>query len=80
LEDFFDYLKDGWGPLTEVSKFYAGAHPWHIIHNQGIEGKNRHIKKSHTFKARVSIGKLFDIIHRMLQQWSEQDDSILFDH
>ena len=34
----------------------------------------------YTFKTRVGIGKFFDIIVRMLRDWSLQDDSLLFLH
>ena len=46
-------------------------HPWHISHNMGMEGLNKDIKKNHTFKDRVSFGQLFEIINRMLGEWSE---------
>ena len=47
-------------------------------HNQGIEGTNKQIKAAHTFKKRASIGQLFWIIERMLEEWSEKDDGLLF--
>ena len=80
LEKFFSYMEDQWGPDSDVSDWFQGSNPWNISQNQGIEGLNRHIKKSHTFKTRVSIGKLFEIIDRMLKEWSEKDDQILFKH
>ena len=44
----------------------------------GIEGVNKDVKKNHTFKQRVGLGKMFDIIERMLREWSDRDDSVLF--
>ena len=78
LKTFFTYLEEVWGPDSEIKNWYAGANPWHITQNQGIEGKNKAIKKSYTFKSRVSIAKLIQIFRVMLKDWSQQDDSLLF--
>ena len=67
-------------PTSGVKNWFAGANPWHVSQNQGTEGKNKAIKKSYTFKTRVGIGKFFDIIVKMLRDWSLQDDSLLFLH
>ena len=37
----------------------------------GMEGLNKDIKKNHTFKNRVGLGQLFEILNRMLGEWSE---------
>ena len=78
LDVFFKYFESTWGPGSHMKNWYAGANPWSITQNQGIEGKNQAIKKSYTFKSRVSIGRLFEITKTMLKEWSQQDDSILF--
>ena len=80
LETFFKYFEEVWGPESPIKNWYAGANPYHITQNQGIEGKNKAIKKSYTFKSRVSVSKLFQIIKVMLKEWSEQDDDLLFKH
>ena len=77
LDSFFKYFESTWGPGSHRKNWYAGANPWSITQNQGIEGKNQAIK-SLTLSRVVSIGRLFDITKTMLKEWSEQDDSILF--
>ena len=39
--------------------------------------KNKNIKDSHTFRRRLSLGDLFDVLLRMVKEWSEEDDSLL---
>ena len=59
------------------SKWYEGAHPFHISNNQGVEGKNREIKQSHTFRKRLEIGDLVAVLARMVSEWSDEDDHLL---
>ena len=35
LSEFFTYFREQWGPGSPVSRWYEGAHPWHVFHNQG---------------------------------------------
>ena len=58
-------------------RWFEGAHPWGVGNNQGIEGTNKSIKASHTFKRRAPIGAFMDIVARMVKEWSEKDDSLL---
>ena len=58
-------------------RWFEGAHPWGTGNNQGIEGTNKSIKASHTFKRRAPIGAFMDIVGRMVKEWSEKDDSLL---
>ena len=71
LLDFFDYFRKQWGPGSKVKNWFEHANPYHIGHNMGVEGVNKDIKKNHTFKTRVGLGQLFDIMERMLREWSE---------
>ena len=71
LADFFAYFREQWGPSSKVKNWFEHAHPWHISHNMGMEGLNKDIKKNHTFKNRVGLGQLFEILNRMLGEWSE---------
>ena len=59
------------------NRWYEGAHPWNNGSNQGIEGTNRAIKASHTFKRRAPIGNFMDIVTRMVREWGEKDDTLL---
>ena len=77
LGEFFLYFREQWGPESHVSRWYEGAHPWGPSHNQGIEGKNKSIKKDHTFKRRCPLGTFMEIVKRMVKEWSEEDDSLL---
>ena len=58
-------------------RWYEAAAPWMIGNNQGIEGTNKAIKASHTFKRRAPIGGFMDIVGRMVREWGEKDDSLL---
>lgn len=60
-----------------VNRWFEGAHPWGIGNNQGIEGTNKAIKASHTFKRRAPIGTFMDIVGRMVKEWGEKDDTVL---
>ena len=76
LAKFFAYMRSVWIESEEF-RWYEGAHPWHISNNQGVEGKNKNIKESHTFRRRLELGELFDVMLRMVKEWSEEDDSLL---
>jgi hypothetical protein len=45
-----------------------------VNNNQGIEGLNKQIKKSHTFKRRCPLANFMDIVVRMIKEWSKQPD------
>ena len=78
LDDFFSYFKEQWGPDSPVHRWYEGAHPWSVSNNQGIEGTNKAIKKDHTFKRRCPLGTFMNIVDRMVREWGDVDDSLLF--
>ena len=59
-------------------RWYEGAHAWGVGNNQGIEGTNKAIKASHTFKRRAPIGAFMEIVKRMVKEWGEKDDSLLY--
>ena len=48
-----------------------------MSNNQGLEGENKAIKDSHTFRRRRALGELFDVMLRMVKEWSEEDDTLL---
>ena len=77
LLSFFSYFRGQWvdGP---VFRWYEGANPWSVSNNQGIEGLNKQIKAGHTFKRRCPLGAFFTIVQRMVEDFSKQDDKILF--
>ena len=45
-----------------------------LNNNQGIEGLNKQIKKSHTFKRRCPLANFMDIVSRMVQEWSKEEE------
>ena len=77
LEEFFEYFREQWGPESKVKNWFEHAFPFHIGNNQGLEGKNDNIKENHTFKKRVAVGALFNIVDRMLREFGEEDDLLL---
>ena len=53
-------------------RWYEAAAPWMIGNNQGIEGTNKAIKASHTFKRRAPTGEIMDIVGGMVK-WIQDD-------
>ena len=76
LETFFTYMRNVWIESSEF-RWYEGAHPWHISNNQGVEGKNKAIKQSYTFRRKLELGELFSVMKIMVSDWSEEDDNLL---
>ena len=74
---FNDYFTAQWVE-SEVKYWFASSNPFHIGNNQGLEGKNNDIKKSHTFRRRLRIPALFECILNMVHEWSREDDQELF--
>ena len=40
-------------------------------------GKNKDIKQSHTFRRRLDMGELFNVLLNMVKEWSEEDQKLL---
>ena len=59
------------------NNWFEGSNPFGSSNNQGIEGKNRDIKGSHTFCKRMPLGSFFDVMLRMVHEWSLEDNSLL---
>ena len=78
LVNFFDYFREQWGPGSPVFRWYEGAYPWSVSHNQGIEGLNKSIKKDHTFKRRCPLGTFMNLINRMVKSFNKVLVLILF--
>ena len=76
LANFFLYMRKVWIDSTEF-RWYEGSHPWLISNNQGIEGKNMAIKQSYTFRRKLELGELVSVLHNLVKDWSEEDDTIL---
>jgi hypothetical protein len=76
IAKFFSYMRKVW-INSEEFRWYEGAHPWQVSNNQGLEGKNKAIQESHTFRRRLALGELFDVMLRMVKEWSEEDDVLL---
>ena len=75
LAKFFSYMRTVWIDSEEF-RWYEGAHPWQISNNQGLEGKNKSIKESHTFRRRLALGELFEVFLRMVKEWSKEPDML----
>ena len=62
---------------SKQNRWFEGAHPWKVSNNQGVEGKNKDIKQSHTFRRRLDLGELFNVLLNMVKEWSEEDHKLL---
>ena len=76
LNIFFSYMRKVWIDSTEF-RWFEGAHPWGVSNNQGVKGKNKEIKQSHTFRRRHDIGDLLSILARLVTEVSLEDDHLL---
>ena len=76
LENFFSYMHKVWIDSQEF-RWFEGAHPWGVSNNQGVEGKNKEIKQSHTFRRRLEVGELLSVLARLVSEVSEEDDHLL---
>ena len=79
LISFFCYLRKQWGPGSPVYLWFEHGNPWSVSHNQSLKGKNTDIKRNHTFKVRVPLGRMIQILERMLCEFSEDNDSQLYE-
>ena len=77
VNSFFEYFNSQWVE-SPTFRWYEGAHPWAISNNQGIEGVNKDIKAGHTFKRRCPLGTFFNIVQRMIRDFSLKNDDMLF--
>ena len=76
LDEFFQYFKTVW--VTSKERFwFESANPFKSSNNQGVEGVNKDIKQSQTFRKRLPIGSFIDVQLRMCQEWSLSDSSLL---
>ena len=55
IKHFFTYFRSVWVDSSE-NNWFEGSNPFGSSNNQGIEGKNRDIKGSHTFRKRMPLG------------------------
>ena len=76
INKFFSYMRSVWVE-SKQSRWFEGAHAWKPSNNQGVEGKNKDIKQSHTFRRRLDMGELFNVLLNMVKEWSEEDQKLL---
>ena len=76
ISKFFSYMRSVWVE-SKQNRWFEGAHPWKVSNNQGVEGKNKDIKQSHTFRRRLDLGELFNVLLNMVKEWSEEDHKLL---
>ena len=49
-----------------VSNWFAGAHPFDLTNNQGMEGTYAQIKAHHTFRSEVSLNEFLQITENLV--------------
>ena len=79
LAEFFAYLRKVWIE-SEENNWFEGANAFASSNNQGLEGKNKEIKASHTFRKRMPLGSFIDCMLRMVHEWSLEDSTLLTTH
>ena len=76
IRDFFSYFQDTWVTSKE-NLWYEASNPYRCSNNQGIEGINKSVKESHTFRKRLPLGTFVEVVLRMCHEWSREDSSLL---
>lgn len=76
LDDFFKYFNTVWVSSNERF-WFESANPFKSFNNQGIEGINKDIKQSQTFRKLLPMGSFVDVSLRMCQEWSMSDNSLI---
>ena len=67
VKTFFVYFLSQWGPGSHVQNWYAGAHPFAIGNNQGLEGTHKQYKKDHTFRSEVPLPEFIQITENLVR-------------
>jgi hypothetical protein len=75
--EFFDYFVKQWGPGSHVQNWFAGANPFGVSNNQGLEGTHKEVKKNHTFRSLLRLGEFFGVVCRLVREHSLRDDSLI---
>ena len=79
VKEFFDdYFTPQW-VASELKYLFEMANPFHLGNNQGLEGTNKAIKDSHTFRLRMRIPAFFNCMFELVTGWSEKDDAEIFE-
>ena len=65
---FFKYFMKQWGPGSHVQNWYAGAHPFFVASNQGLEGTHKALKKEHTFRSELPMGQFVQTAENLVRQ------------
>ena len=76
VQAFFDYMREVWIESNE-QHWYEASHPYASGNNQGIEGLNKEIKQSHTFRKLMPLGSFVETSIRLVHEMSLVDDSKL---
>ena len=79
VKEFFDdYFTPQW-VTSELKYWFEMANPFHLGNNQGLEGTNKAIKDSHTFRLRMRIPAFFNCMFDLVTGWSEKEDKEIFE-
>ena len=66
VKEFFDdYFTPQW-VASELKYLFEMANPFHLGNNQGLEGTNKAIKDSHTFRLRMRIPAFFNCMFELV--------------
>ena len=73
---FLDYVEDTWINSKE-NLWFEGARPYGISNNQGLEGKNKHIKDSYSMRRKLPLGTFIETSKKLVNEMSISDASLL---
>ena len=76
LLTFLEYVEQTWVSSTE-NRWFEGANPYGLCNNQGLEGKNLHIKNSYTFRRLMALGAFIDTSLQLVHEMSLEDSTLL---
>ena len=67
--DFFTYMEDVW-MSDDLKNWFEAANPMMCSTNNSLEATNNVLKRDYTYRKRVSMSHLFDIMNDLLGEWS----------
>ena len=69
-----------WGPDSHAGNWWAGAHPYALLNNQGVESENKQIKDDYSYREQMNMTAFVNLMERIIADKSLVDDSTLDGH
>ena len=74
VKEFVSYFQEQW--LVKYPNWYEGAAPGYLSTNNGIEGTNAWLKRSHTLRELSSVGQFLSGVETLRRNWFQRRDPV----